>query len=205
MRRTVVAVAVILTMSLFTLSAFADVINGGFEDPQLNYGTWVGTYTSIPGWIATSGTIEIQNHVAGSPYEGNQHVELDSYGNSAMQQTVATVAGTMYDFSFAYSPRPDIAPVSNIIYVYFNGTLLDHLTGFSTPDTTWTMHNYSVTATSSISTLAFAAAGTSDSLGGYLDAVHFTASNTTVPEPTSMLLFGAGLTGLGLLRRRISK
>ncbi|MBI4684843.1 MAG: PEP-CTERM sorting domain-containing protein [Nitrospirae bacterium] len=191
-----------IMMTIMPLTyANADLItNGSFEEPALSWGTWNGSYTSIPGWIATFGTIEIQNHAAGTPFDGNQLVELDSWGNSGMRQDISTAAGTTYDLNFAYSPRPGVAITSNIIDVYFEGVLLDSLTGTGGSDTNWTVHHYFVTATDALSTIEFRAGGVSDTLGGYLDAVHFTG--VSVPEPSTLLLLSSGLLGLALYGRR---
>ena len=78
------------------------IVNGGFEEPNLASGTW-NVYTSIPGWTTTVGhSIEVQDNVAGAPYEGGQHVELDSYGNSGMEQIISTVEDQWYDLNFFF-------------------------------------------------------------------------------------------------------
>ena len=85
---TVVALAVVLTFT--STGTWADdnlVVNGSFEEPAIS--GW-GVFNSIPGWTKLSYYgIEVQNRVAGSPYDGNQHVEMDSYGSSAMRQFCA--------------------------------------------------------------------------------------------------------------------
>lgn len=182
------------------------IVNGGFEAPALPMGTWIGTFASIPGWTATVGTIEIQNNVAGTPYEGNQLVELDSYNNSAMAQLINTVAGQTYDLSFAYSARPGQPASTNWINAYFEGLLFASITAPGVSNTSWTVYNYTVTAALNGSILEFAAGGTSDSLGGYLDAVRMTEKNPQVPEPATMLLLGSlvsGLFGAVSLRKKI--
>jgi hypothetical protein len=51
---------------------------GGFKDPDIPTGTWAN-FGSITGWAATNSCgIEVQDHVAGTPYRGNQFVELNS-------------------------------------------------------------------------------------------------------------------------------
>jgi PEP-CTERM motif len=178
------------------------IVNGGFESPNIGPGTFA-VFASIPGWTTTFGPgIEIQDHVAGSPFEGDQFVELDSFANSGMIQSgLATTAGHAYLLSFAYSPRPGVPATSNGIEVYFNGVLLDTLafTGVGLSNTSWSVFSYIAVATGAFSTVEFRAAGTSNSLGGYLDDVQFAA----VPEPATLILVGSGVAGALLRRRRV--
>ncbi len=79
------------------------VVNGGFESPALGHGSW-SVFHTLNGWTTQSGCgLEIQNHVAGSPLEGAQHVELDSNCPATIFQNLNTVAGRTYLLSFGYS------------------------------------------------------------------------------------------------------
>lgn len=176
------------------------ILNGSFENPNIPTGTFA-IFGSIPGWTTTFGSgIEIQDHVAGSPFDLDQFVELDSNNNSGMIQTpVATVAGTNYLVSFAYSPRPGRSASDNGIDVLFDGALLISLatSGIGLSDTSWTVYNFLVGATGATSSLEFRAVGASTSFGGYLDAV-----SVVVPEPSALLLLGTGLAAATAYRRR---
>jgi hypothetical protein len=194
-----VACALAATGSL----AKADLVtNGSFESPVIPSGSYA-IFGSIPGWTTSSGPgIEIQNHIAGSPYHLDQFVELDSDSNSSMYQDLVTVAGQTYTLSFAYSPRPGVSDESNGIDLLWDGSLVTNiaLNGIGNGDTVWTVYSFNLVATSSLTRLEFAATGTSESLGGYLDAV---SVNKVVPEPSSFVLAGiAGLAGLGFARKR---
>lgn len=180
------------------------IVNGSFETPDIPTGTFQ-IFPSIPGWSTTFGSgIEIQDHVAGSPFVGAQHVELDSNDNSGMSQVVSTVPGQTYHLSFAYSPRPGVSADSNIIQVFFNGVQLDTLalSGVGLQDTFWQVFGYNVVPSVTSSTLEFRAAGVSDTLGGYLDDVQF---DRNVSEPSTLMLFGVGsltLVGFGRWRKK---
>jgi hypothetical protein len=174
------------------------VVNGGFEAPVTE--GW-SVYTTIPGWTTTFGPgIEIQNNVDGAPYEPKQHVELDSYDNSGMVQSVPTPAGE-YQLSFAYSPRPNVGEDSNGIYVKF-GSFSFEVTGTGGAATSWTVYSFPVKVDGTTD-LFFGAFGRSDSYGGYIDDVRVTAG---VPDGGSTLaLLGGSLLGIGALGRRLRK
>ena len=177
------------------------IINSGFESPDIPTGSF-SIFQSIPGWTKTFGSgIEIQDNVAGSPFEGGQFVELDANSNSGMEQIITTASGQVYNLSFAFSARPGIPETSNGIDIFWDGLLLANVTANGTGllNTDWNVQNFMVTASGLNTSLEFRATGTSDSLGGYLDAVILTAK---IPEPATLALFGLGLAGLGLMRRR---
>lgn len=169
-------------------------------------GPSAGGYTTVAtadGWTGGPNGIELQNNVAGAPAAngGSVFVELDTFANSSMSRTIG--AGS-YDLSFLYSPRPGIPASSNGIEVFLNGVLLSP-PGLVTADgggaTSWsTVSTSFVAAPGSI--LTFAAEGTSDSLGGYVDNITLSA----VPEPTTwaMMLIGVGMVGFGLRTRKTS-
>ena len=193
----------ILPMTLASNPAAATtniVTNGGFENPNIPGGSF-GIFPGIPGWSLLPGSrgsgIEVQDNVAGSPFTGNQFVELDSNGVTGIYQDLATDIGQTYKLEFAFSPRPGVA--QNITNIKWGGSLVDTLSasGVGLPNTNWKTFSYDLVANSSITRLSFDnLTELSDSLGSYIDDVKVTA----VPEPASMLgllAFGAfGATSL---------
>jgi len=189
MRRYLLFSALFLSFATLSLHASNIVVNGSFELPALSNPSW-SLFDSIPGWSLASGPyIEVQNHVAGNPYDGNQFVELDSTAESAIFQDLPTLTGVQYYLSFAFSPRPGV-PV-NSMGVSWNGSSVTtvNATGTGLLDTSWTVYNFTLTASSTTTRLQFSGLGPSDSLGEYVDAV----SVEQTPEPSSIMLCLGGL------------
>lgn len=149
------------------------VANGSFEAPDIvdHGGTWQVYPGGIAGWTNTIGAgPELQDTALGiiAADEGAQYLELDSTGNSGISQAIATGGTGNFQLSFAYSPREGVSAASNPVEVWWNGALLDTLTGAVEG---WTTHTYNVQGAGATTTLEFRAAGTEDSLGGFIDDV----------------------------------
>ena len=180
------------------------VVDGSFEDQAQAAGSW-NVYSAINGWTTVSGSgIEVRDQVAGNAFDGKNYVELDSYSNSAMAQTLTTSAGSLYNLSFAYSARAGVDASSNPIEVLWNGVSVATVTasGLGQSGNVWQSFNYAVTGTGS-DTLTFRARGTSDTVGGSLDAVSVSA----VPEASTYAMMFAGLVAIGFSvgRRRTQR
>jgi len=170
------------------------LVNGSFEAQAQANGSW-NVYDHFAGWQTVSGSgIELRDNIAGGAFDGLNYVELDAYSNSAMAQTVNTVRGAEYSVSFAYSARAGVSAASNPIEVLWDGTLLGSVTADGTRLSQHDWHNFSFTVLGTgLDTLTFRAAGTSDSLGGSLDAVTLSA----VPEPSTAALMFVALLLIG--------
>ena len=163
--------------------------NGGFETPAVS----ANSYTIFPNatpllewavaWVGApeSGTegLEIQDNVAGAPYAGDQHAELDGDHPVKISQVVPTLIGETYNLEFAYSPRPGVGALDNEITVKAGGNVLGALLsvdGTANGDTDWDVYTRSFVATSTSTTIEFVDTGTDTSLGGYLDEVSLTCN-----------------------------
>ena len=153
---------------------------------------------SYEGWTSTAGAgIEVQfNNVAGVPLSSPNLVELDSNNNSEMSRSID--AGN-YVLNFFYSARPGVPITSNGIDVLVNGTSIFNVTGAGGGGTSWSQQTVYFTLAAP-GTLSFAAVGTSDSLGGYLENVQL-----SVPEPGAWALMIAGFGFVGASMRRRSR
>lgn len=168
-----------------------------WESTDFGAGSGFTILPAYEGWTSVAGAgIEVQyNNVAGAPLSGENLVELDSAGNSTMERLID--AGT-YKLTFYYSARPGIDVSSNGIDVLVNGVSIYNVSGSGGGATSWVQQtvNFTLAAPGS---LRFAAIGTSDSLGGYLEDVRLGAA---VPEPGAWALMILGFGGVGALMRR---
>jgi hypothetical protein len=201
MKKLALLTAGAVTALLFAASAQASTVVSfaDFDDLGGGPGPSFFDVAVADGWTAGVGTIEIQhNDVAGHAFSAPNLVELDANSNSTMFQTLG--AGS-YSVDWFYSPRPGIAASSNGITLSLGSTVLDSvaLSGIGNADTVW--GHRSVSFSTSGGTLTFAAVGTSDSLGGYLDNITITRNGVPEPAAWSLMIAGFGLTGASLRRR----
>lgn len=197
--KTVVAAAALALSLAPALAAGPNlVVNGSFEADPIDPGSWV-IRPNITGWTGAP-DIELQNHLEGNlPQDGNQLVELDTFYNSAMSQTINATGWV--SLSFWYTPRIGWGAGTHGVQVSlgsFSSTVMDSVAGGSVPN--WQRFSALVDLGSSGSAvLRFAAMGTSDMAGGLIDNVSVTA----VPEPaTAVLALGGGLALAAWQRRR---
>jgi hypothetical protein len=119
---------VCLGLSVAALATIANanlITNGSFEDPDVG-GGW-GLFTTIPGWTAV-GTFPIEIGHASVYGVTNNHLdqvmEMDSTGNSIVQQILGTSTGTSYDLAFGVARRSGVSATDCRVEVYWNGGLL---------------------------------------------------------------------------------
>ncbi|MGJ5818611.1 hypothetical protein [Paludibaculum fermentans] len=156
------------------------ICNGGFEAPQFGLST---TFTDIPCWHSTSGQkIEVQNKSAGyvQGVIGTQYVELDVNTNSDIYQDIATIPGQRYLIRFWGANRTGSS--RSAFRLLWDDALLGTVTRDS-GQTTFGRFVTEVVATKTVSRVALAADGPSDSLGDLVDEV----SVTPIPAAGSRL------------------
>ena len=237
MKRLMIGLA-LATVLAAPVAASTIVYNGSFETgvPGNKKSTANKTFESLPGgakwgvwkalngWTTVNGPgIEVQTSGTIGPLaaqHGSYYVELDSTGNSTMEQQVKLAKGS-YLLSFWYSPRTGKAASDQIDYS-IGEVLKGSVNAFSSllgkPVNGWQkiVAPFSVGGTSAGKSggesngmqeyaLRFGAAGgtKSDTVGGLMDNVEIVRVPSEVPLPATgvLLLAGLGVLGARKLRR----
>lgn len=155
----------------------------------------------IDGWNSVAFGIRVRTGVDfGTAFSSPNFVELDTVQNSSMSRLID--AG-VYTLTYLYSPRPGNTEDSNGIELFLGGSFQDGLTadGVDLEDSDWSEITYSFTVLAP-TLLTFAAAGTSDTMGGYLDNVQLVGTALPVPEASEWAMLVAGLGVVGAVSRR---
>lgn len=199
---------------MVSTAAYANLItNGSFEEG--NYTNNGGGYTrlgsgsnAITGWTVGENGLDWHIIVGDSAHFGRNSINTGNYavdlsrdgggGPYSISQSFATTIGTDYTLSFLLgAPWFDTAVTATVggASQTFSLAAQDQY-GFP-----WVTETLSFTADNVLTTLTFESVN-----GGWwapvIDNVSVEAAGAPVPEPSTFFLLGAGLAGVGFLRRK---
>ena len=190
-----------LTLAAAASHGFAStnlVTNGSFE-ANLVPGAFINsTVQSISNWTVGVGNVDLVGSLW-SAASGVNSVDLNGSKKGEIHQTLTTVAGQTYQFSFELAGN--FQGGTAIKYLSVNvgpsGLYSFDTTGKSAGNMGWTTYNTTFVAVSSATVLSFA----SNTRGAYGPAID-NVSVTAVPEPESFAMLLAGLGLMGMIARR---
>jgi choice-of-anchor C domain-containing protein len=201
----------ILAMSIFGASiARANlIVNGDFSQPNIGTNPWEGfgyssiDSTSIPGWTVSNVDIVNTTYYQAAP-GANQSLDLNGNASGWILQTFTTTPGQAYGLTFELAGNPlgsgPAVKVLNVVGSFFIPNVSFDTTGHSATNMGWENVGYEFIAVGTTTALEFQSMTGGDG-GAALDDI----SVDPVPEPSTLLLLGAGLLGVGFLRKRALK
>lgn len=186
----------------------ATVINGDFEtgtDPNASPNGFI-TLTApdsanLPGWTISSGSIDYVGNYWQAQGGSARSVDLAGISLGTLSQSIATVAGQLYEVTFWASKNPDGGDPTRTGTVSFGGgsQTFAYSAINDRSNMNWQQYSFDFTATGPTSLLSFAAdASAGCCYGPALDTVSVAA----VPEPATWGMMLLGFLGIGAVLRR---
>lgn len=212
---------VYLFICLFAGTVNANLItNGSFENASIDpddgshavgpFARLAAGDSSIFGWDILNGGIDYIGSSIWDASDGTRSIDLDSATAGApgsIEQTFSTTASLTYTVQFDmagnYAGGPAIKPLEvsiDGVASFFN---FDS-TGKSGTAMGWTNMMFSFVANDNLATLNFKSllVAPDTGFGAAIDNVSVDLSSVTVPEPSSLALFGLGFAGIGFARKK---
>jgi choice-of-anchor C domain-containing protein len=206
MRFTSVAAAALF---LAASSAGAQIVtNGSFETPTAPPGSFSNqSGTSLTGWTISVGNVDLIDNGFWQAFAGSQSIDMNGSAPATLYQDIALTPGQTYRLGFAMAENFFGGPATKTMDVSI-GSISAGSYSFDNPAATttnmgWQTHTFDFVANAPTMRLQFASTTSNCCWGPALDDVSvIQLSRVAAPEPASIALFGTGLVGLVMWRRR---
>lgn len=207
-----VKIALAIIVSVPACVASANVINGGFEQPDLGFrsvqpgqtwGNWTCAGPSDIEYVEAVPNGNLPN-LQFSAYEGDYWIDLCGVGqaSSIYQDIPSLAAGDQYRISFAQAGNVWGSNFNFVMNVVWNGSVVATFSsvhgGNDGTQMNWTLRDVDVTAQAGTNRLQFQAVTATSARGPAIDAVGM----TLIPAPSAAALCGVGALVFAGRRRR---
>ncbi len=207
--RSLMRTALVAAAIAVPASAHANLVsNGDFSVNNCGSGSFC-TYgavnsTDVSGWTVATGSVDLITGYWQSPPGGGNSIDLDGNAAGSIYTTFATLTGHSYLVTFEVSGNPDGGDPTKlgIISAGADSQNFSYVTGSNSHGLmNYEQLTFLFTATDTSTTLTFTSADTGNSPYGVVLG-NIDVAPHAVPEPITLSLMGAGLAGIGALRRR---
>lgn len=148
--RTLIYCALVTCFALAATAGTNLIVNGSFEIPRVptNGFTKFSSPTNFPGWIVSSGGVDVVDTNYFPSASGLQSLDLNARSPGNVYQDISTTAGDTYTLRFALMGNP-APPTIKRMEVTWNSNLLATLEFQVSQPLVWQSYSFSVVGTGS--------------------------------------------------------